>query len=408
MLTGCLVWLLPVLACSSGETGTSWAGTVDTLPTGVIQVSNPETGVWDEASSWVVTEEMRIGAADGDGPDLFGRITDLAVDPAGRIYVFDGQAQELRIFGRDGLHIRTVGRKGGGPGEFEQVIGMDWSPNGDLWLVDPSNNRISVIDTSGTYVTSHPALGGIVVLPWPGGFDDRGSFYNYGLDPNPGDEDFFPLVFIRFDDEMTPVDTAQVPRYQGEQDFFERRDGGNFMRASVPHSPSLTWRFTRTGDFWFALTGEYQIVQRTFAGDTVRIVSKDFTPVPVTSEDIEEARENLEWFTRQGGEIDLSRIPATKPALRGFFFDADGNIWVEPVVAAEQQGRVFELFDPDGRFLGEILLPFELRTSPVPVFMGDYMYAVTRDELDVPYVVKARLGRPATDTGDLTIGVEDR
>ena len=33
-------------------------------------------------------------------------------------------------------------------------------------------------------------------------------------------------------------------------------------------------------------------------------------------------------LTRQGGEIDLSRVPPTKPGLRDFFLDDAGNLWV--------------------------------------------------------------------------------
>ena len=162
------------MSCAETNDGATWGGTIDTSASGLVQVSNPMTGLWNVETSLLVSEELRIGRSDGNGPDLFGRITDFAVDPAGRVYVFDGQAQELRVFDADGSYVRTVGRKGGGPGEFEQVIGMEWSPNGDLWLLDPSNNRISVIDTAGTYKTSHPALGGFVIMPWPGGFDDGG------------------------------------------------------------------------------------------------------------------------------------------------------------------------------------------------------------------------------------------
>ena len=224
------------------------------------------------------------------------------------------------------------------------------------------------------------------------------------MDPEPGDDDFFPLVLVRFDENLTPVDTAKVPRYQGERLFFEKRGDDGFMRASVPHTPSLTWRLSRSGDLWFVLTGDYEIYQRTFGGDTLRVIRKEFAPLPVTAADLDEARENLEWFTRQGGEIDLSKVPDHKPGVRSFFFGRDGALWVEPVTTVDRQNRVFELFDREGRFLGEVLLPFPLQASPPPVFLGDFMYALTRDELEVPYIVKARIGGPITDTGNVAVG----
>ncbi len=44
---------------------------------------------------------------------------------------------------------------------------------------------------------SVPTIGGITVMPWPGGFDRDGHFYTYGIDPDM--EDDFGLLMIRHD-----------------------------------------------------------------------------------------------------------------------------------------------------------------------------------------------------------------
>ena len=123
---------LLLVGCADGGGAAVFAGAVDTLPDGRIVVSNPATGMWGEGDEWDVTEEVRIGQVDGDGPDVFGAIGLLEIDEAGRFYVFERQAQELRVFDAEGDYVRTVGRKGSGPGEVSQVIGMDWAPDGTL------------------------------------------------------------------------------------------------------------------------------------------------------------------------------------------------------------------------------------------------------------------------------------
>ncbi len=100
----------------------------------------------------------------------------------------------------------------------------------------------------------------------------------------------------------------------------------------------------------------------------------------------------LEWFTRQGGKVDRSKFPSVKPALDDFFLDDDGNIWVRRVTAeASLDDRLFDIFDADGRFLGQVTLPFPLEESPMPIVRDGVIYAVTEDELEVPYVVRARI-----------------
>ena len=87
-------------ACGAGpKDGVGrWAWTMDTLPSGQVVVTNPAEPVWRAADAWTVEEVRRIGRRDGDGPDVFGAILTFAVDPFGRIWVVEDQAQEIRVF----------------------------------------------------------------------------------------------------------------------------------------------------------------------------------------------------------------------------------------------------------------------------------------------------------------------
>ncbi|UCD25406.1 MAG: 6-bladed beta-propeller, partial [Gemmatimonadota bacterium] len=344
--------LLSVLATSSGcgpadsSAATLWRGTMDTLASGTVVVSNPAAGVWRDETAWRVVEEIRIGTLDGGGPDMFGNVGCIEVDSDGRIYVFDSQANELRVFGPSGEHVRTIGRQGGGPGEFESVIGMAWGPEGRLWVVDPGNARISLFDTAGTYLTSHRTIGNYIINPWPGGFDNAGNFYNYGVDTEAEPED--RLVMVRYDAAMEPADTIRMPRMQGEGEFFTLRSENSIMRSTVPYTGGFRNRLVPQPQFWFADLGEYRIYHRTLEGDTVRVVSREYSHLTVTEADIDAAIENLDWFTRQGGKIDRSRFPSTKPALNTFYADDKGYMWVSPVTDEEDTGRIWDVFDPDG------------------------------------------------------------
>ncbi len=384
--------LLSSVACGTGEArAAAWRGSIDTLESGRVVVTNPAEGTWDSATTWRIVEEVRIGAADGPGPDVFGRISTFEVGPAGDFYVLEGQAQELRVFDPAGAYVRTIGRKGGGPGEFEQVVGLAWAPDGNLWVVDPSNARISVFDTAGNYLTNHRALGGIVIFPWPGGFDDEGWFYNYA--PNPHVQGY-ETVLVRYDERLEPVDTIWPPRDENLAFFESATRTGGWMRAGIPFRPGLVWRLSPTGHIWFALTGTYQLFQRTLDGDTLRVISREFTPLPVTAEDVDSAVVQLEWFTRQGGKIDRSRFPSVQPALRTFFLDDEGNIWVGPRTRERLSGRLLEVFDPQGRYLGPVRLPVALSLYPPPILRNGMIYGVTLDELDVPYLFRARIDKP--------------
>ena len=94
----------------------------------------------------------------------------------------------------------------------------------------------------------------------------------------------------------------------------------------------------------------------------------------------------------------LYGIPDVKPAAQGFQVAEDGYLWVAPILPdTTTLGRVFEIFDPEGRYLGRLRLPFAMQSNPAPLLLGDHLVAMTQDELGIPYVVRARIVKP---TGD--------
>jgi hypothetical protein len=388
------VAIVPILAgCGrSTEDGGAWAGTMDTLPSGQILIHNTARPILSADAAWRVVEELRIGTMDGEGPDLLGDVRWLEADALGRIWILEGQALEIRVFNADGSFVRTIGREGGGPGEFTYPLQVQVGPDGNMWVTDPQNNRLSVLDTAGAYLEGHQMPGGFVIMPWPGGFDANG--YHYGPVPLPSDGDDFRLGLVQYDSAFEPIDTLDVPTDPTDREYFEIRREDSFWRTGIPYRGSFDWRLAPTGALWGMLTGEYRFFELTAGGDTLRTITRDFTPLPVTDADMERAREQLESFVRNGGNVDWSKIPSTKPATEEMYFDDEGNIWVRMVTAHEDRGRVFDVFDASGRYLSRVRADFAVARFPPPIFRGDFVYAVTEDELEVPYVVRARIVRP--------------
>ncbi|MXX59361.1 MAG: 6-bladed beta-propeller, partial [Rhodothermaceae bacterium] len=129
-----LTFTLLGTGCSSTgtELGGGWPGTIDTLASGEIIVQNTDEPLWSSAGTWRVVEEMRIGSDAGDDAILFGNISSFDVDSQGRVFVLDAQSQEIHVFDSDGAHIRTVGGRGTGPGEFENASAVDLSRDGEI------------------------------------------------------------------------------------------------------------------------------------------------------------------------------------------------------------------------------------------------------------------------------------
>lgn len=161
---------LTAAACADSRAGSGWTSTVDTLPNGTVHVVNMPPPS-DDSPPWRLEEELRIGSVDGGGPTTFGELKALVVDFAGRIIVLESQAQEVRIFGRDGRHLATFGGKGGGPGEFENALGLMQTSDGLLYVPDQRNARKSVLSADSGFLRSYP----LTLLRWGYVWDGVGS-----------------------------------------------------------------------------------------------------------------------------------------------------------------------------------------------------------------------------------------
>lgn len=96
--------------------------------------------------------EVRIGAEDGQGPDVLGRVEAVATLSTGEIAIADSRPMQLKTFDSAGRHLWSAGREGEGPGEFKSIAGL-LSKHGDTLLVlDRSPPRAILFDSEGTHI----------------------------------------------------------------------------------------------------------------------------------------------------------------------------------------------------------------------------------------------------------------
>ena len=92
----------------------------------------------------------------GDGSDTFHAPSDVLIAPNGDIFVADGHGGEsnARIvkFSKDGKFIKTWGKKGSAPGEFDVPHGLAMDSAGRLFVADRVNSRIQIFDQDGKFL----------------------------------------------------------------------------------------------------------------------------------------------------------------------------------------------------------------------------------------------------------------
>jgi hypothetical protein len=388
--------------CTDRTSEERWTGTVRDSA-GVVIIENTDQGIWSETGAWTLEEELRIGTLGGDPHYQFGQVGTIAVDSNDHIYVSDVQAQEVRVFSQEGEYLRTVGKPGSGPGEL--ALGATvllLSPGDTLLIPDVRNRRINRFGPDGESLGSVPleqekgrqlrynltALGGMSAQVRPVG---RG-----GQPPA---------------DSMDAIVVIEPSGLLGDT-LLKFPSGGLFQGPGIHYfTPEPWWDVTDSLTVVYGVNNEYRIGYYGSDGSIRRIISRPSEPKLITERDIRAFFAYLDRAWLDAG-VAPSRLAANHaavhfaeflPAFSAFHTGYQGSLWVQPVQApgllSDEEIELYnfiedfgsydwDVFDGEGRYLG--VVPMLPRFTP-RVFLGDKIYGVQRDELDVQYVVRVRV-----------------
>ena len=378
---------LAASACSESNPADDWTIVRDTLPSGVERVTNappPQT-----APTWTLVEEIRVGTVEADRPESFGQIKGLVGFEGGGFAVLESQSLEIRVFAADGSHLATHGQRGEGPGEFIGANGLMLDSSGRIWVPDSYAARMSVLDPADGFVESFPFTSYVRGWVWTGAMTADGRILKHSTS-----------TMRVFDSAMTELPSLALPPAAadaGDEDpsiFLVESETGWRVRQ-VPFYPGGSTTFDPSGAMWSATVGDpsHRVHKWMPGGDTLLVVETQRPPFPVSGTERDSViAEVRAWLREQGveTEADWSRIPDVKPAVLDLVTSAEGNLWVR--TSSPGGGITYDVLAPDGAYLGSTA-PAPLATVfwLSPVIRGDYYWTVVFDELDVPYVVRAKI-----------------
>ena len=81
-----------------------------------------------------------------------GRITDIAIDTKGTVYVIDPNEGNVLKFTPEGKHLATIGSKGEKPHQFACPIGICIDSNDIMYITDSDKHKVMVFTTEGEFL----------------------------------------------------------------------------------------------------------------------------------------------------------------------------------------------------------------------------------------------------------------
>lgn len=167
-------------------------------------------------SDIVLEPELILGGENSENY-FFSAEPIVEEDRDGNIYVIDWRQYNIKKFSNNGKYIKTIGKKGQGPGEF--ILGpidIGFYSNNKMLAADGNNHRFQLFDTEGTFIRLHKPKDH---KPWRFVLDSNGNLYeNYkgpGIpDPENPEDTYFPML-RKLDTEFNVIGyTGKTIRYK--------------------------------------------------------------------------------------------------------------------------------------------------------------------------------------------------
>lgn len=347
-----------------------------------------EAGLWRLSSTTVLGDPL-------DGAP-FGEIRAVDVAPDGSILVLDRADGRVTVWDGNGRLVRSFGGRGSGPGEVVTPGYVRALSDGTAVVGEVFPPRLHWYDEDGEHLRTArvrpqpnaPALLA-TMAEWRVRRDGEALVrLSYA---SPSHVEGTPVVLARLLDDGA-IDTvlrwterttpARLPR------IFEADWSWDVAPGSgVVVSPGSRYELRRH-DGEGGLSGRFTMeTSRVTVTDELERRAVDRFYERFAGEDVSEAllrdlRDRLE-------------VAPVLPAVQGIrVSESDGRVWVE-VPTPERTGELeepggWDVFDPDGRYLGRVVPPDGFRLEGV---RGDTLYGVERDALGVTRARVYRLVR---------------
>jgi len=396
-MTRYLRWLILIslsgLACGSESRGAPAAAVRETLPNGTIVVHYAGQ---QEPQTAPLQIDLRIGVTEGDPQFMFGDIRGVEAGSDGTIYVLDYLASEIRAFDSTGRYLRTLTRKGQGPGELKAANGMMLVGDSALWIQDHGQWMMIAVDLNGEELTRFkmPVLSFGYV--WSGIIDHRGRFWKEVIvsdeprqyPPKEGLIEGHARGYLKSYDPRTETTDSIYVGDLTDRTLIARIKGGYSYRV-VPYTPRRITVVDPAGGFWQVSGTAYRIARLDEQGDTALVIEVAADPVPVTDQDRERASKGVGEESPEQQRLAqqiAGAMPEVKPWITGLVMDDVGRLWAQRT-ATDGEPAIYDVFRADGGYVGTVTLGFT-PYFPIRIRHGR-VYGAVRDSLDVPSVVRS-------------------
>ena len=306
------------------------------------------------------SEELSIGVAEGEEEYMFQMVNDIDADEQGHIYVSEGRLALIRVFDENGEYLRTIGRRGQGPGEMQMPIYVQVTGRDEIAVHDYPDQRLLYFSIDGVFLRQiSTASTGSPFIPIR--IDPQGNLATiaaFGPQPVGGKQ-------LRYFNENLELISTIVKE---ERDMRKTFDIGKpTWFCDVSPSGRIVW-----GD-----SQEYVLNILNNDCTLIRRITKEYEPLEITAEDRDYFRELYASALERGLKI---QFRSHYPAFGEINVDEEERLFVRTFKKIEGRNNRYyhDVFDTEGKYITTV--PIRANLSREAVWKNNRLYTIEMDE----------------------------
>jgi hypothetical protein len=329
---------LLIIVCLFSMCGPKQEEVERTIENGVeVVINHREPYQVGRASSLSLEEVFKIdtenkATLDLGIPDIFG----FEVNSAGEIFILrnvTGEGNFVYKFDSSGKFVKSFGRQGEGPGEFQNPHHISMDDNDNLLIVDLGPQKLLKYTSDGVFIDDHRMSGEdarisaapenkMLAMGMSFGQDNENAFYSFSL--RLLDADFTEIKVIdQFSFEVNPK------KIRAADPFFCWSASEDFIFVANENRGYEIWVFDSNGRL-------------------VRKIRKDYQEIPLSEDYKKKILTPLPEPLKA-----VAYFPEFFPPFQSIVAGDDGKLFVSTFEKGENPGEfLFDVFNEDGVFIG--------------------------------------------------------
>jgi hypothetical protein len=337
------------------------------------------------------------------------------------MYVLERSDQTIHVFSSSGRYLKSLGRRGDGPGEFRNARALVIR-SGSLWVLDYANSRVTAFPLDASTVRTfqvNPSVGGVASVA---DVTARG-FLVYVNNQGAAEATSqalggqAPALFVSTDSRGQVLDTVatswerrQTLRFSViPADIKTTRSAGQVNRAQ-PLVQQAHWVMSGDGVALVTLgpvssrgigSEELRLSYLSLTGDTLKSKRVDLPRVPLTDRDVNKLVDSLAMpFLIKGnirvqGDRRMIRDSLVRtsywPSASSMLMGEDGTLWLKSPRPSGEGGDTYWVLSKDGETEARVTLPKGFRLVRASRAEA---WGWSTDEDGSPVVERYRLSKP--------------